>query len=82
MKRYKILTATTKMPANCWGKYGKIAVAEVDPDHIGPIKMISDRARGVVRIVQVWDKLHMGSTSRSAFGRAMVEAESLIRELA
>jgi hypothetical protein len=61
-----------------------VAVAEIDPSKIGPdgyIKMISNRARGVVRIIRVWDRLHRGKTRRCAYWRAYREAKAMVAEL-
>jgi hypothetical protein len=43
--------------------------------------MISPRARGVVRIVQTWERLHVGITERGAYQRALVEARALAERL-
>ena len=83
-KQYAVLTATAHVPSTCWGRYGKVAVAEIDPAEVpadGRIKMISNRARGVVRIIQIWDRLYHGSTDRCAYRRACREAYALIAHL-
>ena len=82
-KHYQVLTASAQMPGNCWGRYSKIAVAEIDPAQVPAdgIKMISNRARGVVRIIQIWDRLHHGTTERCAYRRAYREADALIAHL-
>jgi hypothetical protein len=51
--------------------YRKLALVEVEKGVVP--KMISERARGVVRIVQVWDRLYEGKTERSAYHRALNE---------
>jgi hypothetical protein len=79
--RYMILTATTSMPLDCWGRYRRLAVVEVEAGFSGAPSMISPRARGVVRVVKTWEKLHYGKTERSAYGRAHAEAEALIATL-
>ncbi len=78
---YRIQTAAARMPGSCWGRYGKIGVVEVEAGYEKPIKMISDRARGVVRVVRIWDRLHMGTTQRCAYARAMAEARRLVNDL-
>jgi hypothetical protein len=42
--------------------------------------MISERAKGVVRIVELWDKRHMGG-SRNAYAVALSEAQALCAKL-
>lgn len=71
-------TASAKMPNSCWGRYGKIAVMEVERD-VQPA-MISERAKGVIRIVELWDKLNMGGP-KSAYALALVEAKALYNKL-
>lgn len=81
MKTFQILTAAAHMPGSCWGRYGKIAVVEVDSNYTERIKMISPRARGVKAVIEVWDRLNMGTTPRCAFARAMREAQTLLDTL-
>lgn len=72
--------SAAKMPSSCWGKYRRIGVLEVEA-HVAEVSMISSRARGVVRVVETWEKLHVGSTVRSAFYQALMEAENLADRL-
>lgn len=74
-----VKTAAACMPASCWGRYRRVAVLEVERG-IWPT-MISDRARGVVRVVQTWERLNCGKTERDAYSRAMAEAEAMTKEL-
>ena len=78
---FRIQTAAACMPGSCWGRYGKIAVIEVEAGYEQSIRMISDRARGVVRVVRIWDRLHKGTTQRCAYARAMVEAKAMVSEM-
>ena len=80
MSRYIVMTASAKMPSSCWGKYGRVAVVEVEVSAPRP-KMISRRARGVVRIVETWERCFIGTTDRCAFYRAVAEAEELAARL-
>lgn len=76
---YIVMSAAAKMPSTCWGTYRRVAVLEVD---IGAKpKMISERARGVVRIVRTWEKLNGGTTERCAYEQALAAARELAREL-
>lgn len=67
------------MPSSCWGRYVRVAVLEVEAG--ARPRMISERARGVVRIVRVWSPCHVGKTRRSASAVAIREAEELAQEL-
>ena len=80
MTHYIVQTASAKMPNSCWGRYGKVAVLEVDAG-LQSVAMISERARGCRRIVALWDRLHIGSTDRSAFWAAHAEAVDMCGKL-
>ena len=82
MQKYIIQTAQAKMPASCRGSqdYYRIAVLELDGSGIEP-KFIGQRARGVSRVVETWERLYRGSTTKCAFEIAMIEAEALCDEL-
>jgi hypothetical protein len=77
---YIIKVSAAKMPQSCWGRYARIAVLEVEPG-VDAASMISERARGVRRIVRTWERLNVGSTDRCAFARAEREAEALVERL-
>jgi hypothetical protein len=84
--RFIVMSARAKMPNSCFNgtAYRRIAVVEVDPAYTaahGWPAMISERARGVVRIVALWDRLFTGKTMRCAFGRAQSEALDLCNRL-
>lgn len=80
MRYYRVMTAAAAMPNSCWGTYRRVAVVEVATADTLPA-MISERARGVVRIVKTWEKLNVGSTARCAYSRAVVAAEALVAKL-
>ena len=71
------------MPQSCWGRYRRVAVVEVDPsiEAEDAPRMISERARGVVRIVATWERLHAGTTHRCAYARARAAADAMARRL-
>ena len=69
-----VISSTAKMPTSCWGRYRRAALIEMEQGVVP--KMISMRARGVVRIVEVREKLHVGETDRSAFGKAMIALQA------
>jgi hypothetical protein len=77
-----VMEASTTPSANCWGRYKRVAVVVIDSDVLRDFdrsfpRCISARARGVVRIVRVWERLNVGSTDRCAYRRALDEAEEL-----
>ena len=77
---FVVMTASAQMPAsNRYGRYGKIALCEVEKG-VTP-KMISERARGMVRIVDLRDRLFWGSTSKCAFQKALAELTARAAEL-
>lgn len=71
--------ASAKMPTSCKGRYRRVAVMEVERGTIP--RMISIRAKGVVRVVETWERLNVGRTDRCAFSRAMAEARALADSL-
>ena len=75
---YVILEASAKMPSSCKGRYARIAVCEVVAG-TRP-KMISERARGMVRIVATWERVHVGG-ERSAYAVAMRDAQEYVAKL-
>ncbi len=80
MSEYIVMTSSAHMPNSCWGRYRNVAVVEVDPG--ARPKMISERARGVRRIVWSATRLHAGSESpRTAYGKALARAEALVATL-
>ena len=75
-----VMTAAAHMPALCRGRYGRVAVCEVLAG-VKP-KMISERAKGMVRIVSLQDKLHAGEGGpRTAYAIAKADAERLCKGL-
>jgi hypothetical protein len=70
-----VQTATAKMPSRCKGQYRRVAVIEVKPG-ITEVAMISNHARGVVRVVETWERLHAQGV-RTAYAKALVEAATM-----
>lgn len=77
---YIVKTAAACMPSSCWGTYRRVAVLECEAWQTAP-SMISNRARGVVRVVQTWERLNVGLTDRCAYRQALIEAEHLCVQL-
>ena len=74
--RFIVMTAAAKVSgAAKRGTYKRIAVVEAEGDTIPA--MISERAKGLVRIVQTWERLSVGKTDRCAYAVALVEAGEL-----
>lgn len=79
---YIIMDKQAYMPASAKSSsYRKVAVVEVEDDFDGEPAMISNRARGVIRIVDIWDRVYKGKTSKCAYARALHEAEELLETL-
>ena len=79
--RYIVMDAAAAMPGSCKGRYRRVAVIEIEAGFAGEPKMISERARGVARIVATWERLSDGRTERCAFSRALAEAETMAATL-
>jgi len=79
--KYIVMTATASMPASCWGRYRRVAVVELEAGFDEMPKMISPRARGISRIVRIWESLNVGLTKRCAYRVALAEAEGLAAKL-
>lgn len=75
--RFVVMTAAAKMPRTCKGRYRRVAVVELTEGFEGVPAMISERARGVARIVAIWDQLNVGKTDACAYARALAEAETM-----
>jgi hypothetical protein len=84
MERFIVMSAAASMPNSCWGRYGRVAVVELAPAWAEagdrPLR-ISERTKGVARIVATWERQHIGRTPRGAFQRAMVEAQEMAERL-
>ena len=81
MSRFIVMDRTAHMPSSARGMYRRVAVVETDLPEGEEPKMISDRARGVVRLVRTWERLNVGKTERCAFQRALSEAYELAESL-
>lgn len=75
--KYVVVTSAACMPNNCWGRYGKVAVIRRRSDVMPSIIVDSKN----FDIIEVWDRLNIGSTDRCAFERAKARALRLAEEL-
>ena len=64
-----------------YGPYCRIAIVELEDGFEGEPKMISERAKGVVRVVRDFGDVFVGKTERSAYHRALKEAEEILEGL-
>jgi len=81
MSKFIVQTAAANMPASCkFGRYRRVAVLEVH-EGIDRVSMISSRARGVVRVVETWERCSVGKMVRSTYVRALAEAERMAATL-
>jgi hypothetical protein len=78
---YIIMEASAKMPSSCKGHYVRIGVVELDDGFEGTPKMLSERAKGVARIVETWESVHKGKGIRDAYSVAIKEARALLDSL-
>jgi hypothetical protein len=77
-----VMSASCSPARNCWGRYKRVAVVVVDRDVLRELgrevpQMISRHAKGVVRIVKLWENQNVGTTVNCAYQRALVEASDL-----
>lgn len=79
--RFIVMSSTARMPQSCWGSYKRVGVVELEPGFVGTPKMLSERARGVRRVVETWENCFVGKTERCAYERALVEAAKLAADL-
>lgn len=80
---YVVMTSSAHMPQSCKGTYRRVAVVRVlyyDWNRGVKPAMISDRARGVSRVIDL-GKHSVGKTARCAYQQALVRAEELAAEL-
>jgi hypothetical protein len=71
---------TAHMPSGVKAPYRRVGVVELAPGQEDEPKLLSPRARGIVRVVETWERLHARGAN-TAFHRAMAEAEALAAKL-
>lgn len=84
MSYFTVMTssAQTKGLARKFGTYKNVAVVEVEDGHERP-RMISTRAKGLVRIVRHWGSCNVGKANgNSQYAIALREAQELVEQLA
>ena len=78
-----VMTACAAMPQSCKGRYRRVVLVQLNQHfaaHGLRPAMISERARGVLRIVDM-GKHNVGVTDRCAYARRLAEAERRAYEL-
>jgi hypothetical protein len=70
---YIVMTSSAKMPSSCWGRYQNVAIVEVEAGTKCPA-MISERARGVVRIVHHYGPQFHGKSQNCNYYRTLLAA--------
>jgi len=80
MTHFIVQTACAQMPSSVKATYRRVAVLEVR-EGTARASMISERSRDVLQIVETWERLHVGTTARCAYERALAEAEKMAARL-
>lgn len=76
LTEFIVMTASAKMQSSVYARYGRVAVCEVEVG-VRP-KRISERAKGMVRIVSLRNRLYAGlGGPRTAYAIAKADAERL-----
>jgi hypothetical protein len=80
--RFVVMTSRAQATGSA-SKYGYNYrnIAVVETDGVGMPKMISDRAKHLVRVVRRWGPCNVGKTERSAYSIALAEAEARAKQL-
>ncbi len=76
---YIVKHSSAKMPSSCKGIYRRIGLMKVVKG-TNP-SMISERSKGVLELVETWEKLNVGKTEKCAFQRALKEANETADKL-
>jgi hypothetical protein len=79
VSRFIVMDRTAQVPGalrKFGGRYRRLAVVETDLAE-GEPSMISERARGVIRIVRIWEQERVGKTDRSAYRIALAAAKEM-----
>jgi hypothetical protein len=76
-----VMTAAAHMPASCRGRYRKIAIVELrEGAQDDPPTRIDSRDKRILQVIQMGNH-HVGTSLRSAYIRALVDAEERCRRL-
>ena len=75
-----VMSSAANMPSSCKGEYRRVALLRVERGVVPA--MISARARGVVELLGVAERLNVGSTDRCAFRRVVLQSTEQAHDLA
>ena len=76
---FAIISSADTSPG--FGEYRRIGLVELDKSVDTIPVMISQRARGSSRVIETWERLHVGKTNRCAYQRALVDALDRLDEI-
>lgn len=78
---FVVMTASTT-PLGGWGEYRKVAIVRVEEGYgAGDVIRIDERLKAVAKVVEVWDKCHVGITEESCYSRTLHNASLRAEEL-
>ncbi len=84
MAMHVVMTSSARMPQRCKAPYVNVAVVQLNQEYTANNwrpKMISERARGVLRIIHLGYYSAKGKTMKSGYQQALKRAETLALEL-
>lgn len=81
--RFIVMTSSAHVSgkARQFGRYANVAVVQLEEDFSGVPTMISERAKGVLRVVRHWGACRVGKTDRCEFAVAKRDAEAMAAKL-
>jgi hypothetical protein len=83
MAMHVVMTSSAK-PKGRFGRYGNVAVVQLNQEYTAKNwrpKMISEHAKGVLRIVRHYGRRSMGKTERCDYAMTLKAAEELAYRL-
>ena len=81
MGKYLVMMKSARVPGNYKGEYVRVGVVELEDGFEGEPKMLTERAKGIKRIVKTWERLNKGKTRRCAAAIALKQAQDLAVKL-
>jgi len=84
MAMHVVMTSSAKMPSSVRAAYVNVAVVQLNQEYTANNwrpKMISERARGVLRVIRLGHYPAAGKTDRSGYQQAMKRANELALQL-
>lgn len=87
MAMHIVMTASAKPVSKngmSFGNYKRVAVVQLTQEYTAQGKrpaMISDRAKGILKIVWKRDRVHVGKTDKCEFSRVLADAKAYAKQL-